>query len=71
MKFVLVQDIVWIDFLISDFKFNYTGKFKITKIKSPLIFIGDRDTFCLASEQRIFQALLKCDKYIISFNVEE
>jgi len=38
----MIQDMVWIDFSVSDLKFNYTGKFKIKKIKPPLNFIGDR-----------------------------
>jgi len=45
-------------------------KSKIKRIKIILYFIGDRDTFCLASEQRIFQTLLKCDKYISKCNME-
>jgi len=34
---------VWIDFLVSDSIFNYTGKFKIKKIEPPLKLIGDKN----------------------------
>ncbi|MDA3788716.1 MAG: hypothetical protein PF503_09510, partial [Desulfobacula sp.] len=32
--------------------------------------IGDRDNFCSVTGRGIFQALLKCDLYIIEINVE-
>ena len=41
LRFAMTQYMVWINFSISNLKFNYTGKFKIKKIKAPLILIGE------------------------------
>jgi len=45
-RLAMIQDLVWIDFSVSNLKFNYTGKFKIKKIEPPLNFIGDQLDFC-------------------------
>ncbi len=41
LKFSKIPDMVWIDFLMSEIKFNYTGKFKIKYSKMPLNYIGE------------------------------
>jgi len=37
----MIQDIVWIDFSVSDLKFNYTGKSKIKFLNFPVKLIGE------------------------------
>ncbi len=59
LKFALIQDMVWMNFKVSDMKFNYTEKFKITIIKSPLNFIGDTVDFYPNLRGNYFQTLLK------------
>jgi len=41
MKFVLVQDIVWTDFLVSGLIINYMVSGRIKFKNSPLRYIGD------------------------------
>ncbi len=41
IKFSKIPDMVWMDFLVSGLKLQYMRKFKITKIKPSLTFIGD------------------------------
>jgi hypothetical protein len=41
LKIAMIQDMVWIDFSVSDLKLQYIAGSKVKKIKSPLTFIGD------------------------------
>jgi len=35
LKIAMMQDMVWIDFLVSDLKLYYMGKIKTKKAKTP------------------------------------
>jgi len=41
LRFAMIQDIVWIDFSVSDSKFHYMGEAKIKFQNLPLLYIGD------------------------------
>ena len=40
-----IQHLVWMDFSVSDLKFNYRGRFKIKFSKIPFKFIGEQIEF--------------------------
>jgi len=41
LKFAMIQDIVWMDFSVSDLKFNYMGKDIIKFFKIQINLIGE------------------------------
>jgi hypothetical protein len=41
LNFVMIPYVVWMDFSVSDLKFNYIGPRTIKLKRAPLMYIGD------------------------------
>ena len=55
VRFALIQDMVWVDFSVSDLKINYMGTGRIKLIKTPLRYIGDRADFGSVTGKEFFR----------------